>query len=199
MSKENFILHDEFSKPLIEKDFIKAKKEYIEYLKKYPFSIKDAKDIFDLIQNVKRSPQDIGPYKNISVFEALNRIGTDLVLLSGAAIMFNGDKYPSIKLRTIKLNMGTTRGIDCIIETMDNRVIFGEAFNAAKSFCKEKMRQAIHSLAKVTNKPPCEAFIFINEEMETTIAKYRENNKVEKFYPQIDFITVFCNTKTLNP
>jgi len=184
MSKDNFILHDIFNIPLSKKEFEVAKKSYLKTLEENNYSIKNASNIYELINNIKRTPQKVGPYQNISVFEALNRIGSDLVLLSGATALFN-NKLEGIKPEKIHLKMGTTHGFDFEVFLKNGKVVYGEAFNAAESFCKHKMRQAIHKLTANNAK---EGIIFVNEAVKPVIEKYvnkkeyRSKTKIYKIY-----------------
>jgi len=172
MEKDNFILYDSFNKALSKDEFEQAKAAYLSLLTENKYAIKNADTIYDLIDNIKRTPEKVGPYKNISVFEALNRIGSDLVLLSGATILFKNE-VEGIEPQKIHLKMGTTHGFDFEVILKDNKKIFGEAFNAAESFCKFKMRQAIHKLIdKNPDVNAKEGIVFINAEVKETIEKY---------------------------
>ena len=111
MNKDNFILHNIFNSPLSGDEFEGAKIAYLKTLEENNYSIKKASNIYELINNIKRTPEKVGPYCNISVFEALNRIGSDLVLLSGTAKLFQ-EEVEGIKPIKIHLKMGTTHGFD---------------------------------------------------------------------------------------
>ena len=194
MSKEKFLLHDDFKDPLNKTDFIEAKKLYRQSIIDNDYEIKATKDIFQLIQNIKRSPEKIGPYQHMSVFEALNRIGSDLVLLSGAENLFKCEVQP----QKILLRMGNTQGFDFEVIYEGNKIVYGEAFNAASSFCKNKMRQAIH---KLIDKNPDEkansAFIFINEEMKDLLEKYSNRKEAEK-RTNFKIQKIYCSTNLIN-
>lgn len=189
MSKDIFILYDEFNEALSQEKFEKAKSAYLKSLEDNSYSIKNASNIYELINNIKRTPEKVGPYQNISVFEALNRIGSDLVLISGAEKLFKGD-LKGIKPQSIQLKMGTTHGFDFEVTLEDGKVVYGEAFNAAESFCKHKMRQAIH---KLIDKNPVadaqECIVFINEEVKTLIEKYVNKKEINS---QIKVHRVYC-------
>jgi len=155
------------------------------------YAIKNADTIYDLIDNIKRTPEKVGPYKDISVFEALNRIGSDLVLLSGATLLFNGE-IKGIVPKNIHLKMGTTHGFDFEVILKDDKKILGEAFNAAESFCKFKMRQAIHKLIdKNPDVNSKEGIVFINAEVKNTIEKY-ENTKEANANANFKIHRVYC-------
>ncbi len=150
-----------------------ARIAYLQSLEQNKYAIKHTATIYELIDSVKRSPEKIGPYQNISVFEALNRIGSDLVLLAGATKLFAGE-IPTIKPEKIHLKMGTTHGFDFEVHVKDSKPIKGEAFNAALTFCGQKMRQAIHKLLKEEAE---EAIIFINESARPVIENYRNTQE----------------------
>jgi len=189
MSKDKFLLHEKFKNPLNKEEFIEAKKLYLEFITTNEYEIKATKDIFQLIQNIKRSPEKIGPYQNMSVFEALNRIGSDLVLLSGAEKLFTSEIPPE----NILLRMGNTQGFDFEVLYKGNKKVYGEAFNAAKSFCKHKMRQAIDKLVdKNPDKKATSAIIFINEEMKGFLENYK-NKKETKNEKTIKIQKIYCN------
>lgn len=143
-----------------------------------------------MIQFVKRHKQQVGPYIKISVFEALNRIGSDLVLLSGATKLFNGE-LDGIKPETIQLRMGAIRGFDFEVTLKNKKVLYGEAFNAAESFCKEKMRQTIHKLIDDNpDKKAKEGIVFINEEVKSVIENYANKKEINS---KIIIHKVYCN------
>ena len=177
MNKENFLLYKQFKDPISKDDFLIAKQLYLDALEENPYAMIKHKDIYELITNIKRSPGKIGPYQDISVFEALNRIGSDLVLLSGTTKIFNGDTEINVPAK-IQLRMGNTHGFDFEVHTKSKGKIYGEAFNAAESFCKSKMRDAIHKLMKNNpDKKAKHAIVFINQEVEDIIENYK--NKYE--------------------
>ncbi len=177
MKGENFILHDTFNKPLLKNELAEATLLYLNLLKENKYAIKNSSTIYELIESIKRTPENIGPYQHISVFEALNRIGSDLVLLSGAAELFvKGINRKEIQ--KIHLKMGNIRGFDLEVFLTDGNVIYGEAFNASPSFCKEKMRQAIIKLMDQNpDKNASEVIVFINEEVESILKGFISKNE----------------------
>lgn len=199
MSKSNkFILHDIFNEPLNEEAFNNAKKEYLKSIKENVFSLPSSNNILEQIKLVKRTPQIIGPYKELTVFETLNRIGSDLVLLSGAQQLFTGI-IKDIKPKTIQLNMGNKSGFDFIVTTINNEVINGEAFNAAASFAKVKMRQTIDKLTKdIVIHKSNKTIIFCNSDIKAIIKEYK-NQKEKEVLETSDFIIhkVFCDYENL--
>ena len=178
--KETFTLSETFDKDLDKKSFAKAKKVYCNSIRENDFSILEDKNLVTLIKTIKRQPDIIGPYIDLTPFEVLNRIGSDLVLLAGAEKLFNNE-VPSIIPLTIKLNMGNKAGEDITIRTEDH-IIYGEAFNAAPSFCKTKMRQSIDKIfegfdkGKFTEK---QAVVFYNADVESEIRDYKNQKEIK--------------------
>jgi hypothetical protein len=193
MNKENFLMYDDFINLLTHNEFILAREKYFYYLGKNKPKIENSENIFKLIENVKRSPVEIGPYQKISVFEALNRIGSDLVLLAGAEKLFiegiSGKKPSKILLR-----MSTIRGYDYEAHFENKMVIYGEAFNASPSFCNEKMRQAIKKHIDDKKK---EGVVFVNEEVKGIIEKYLKENHKLKENPDFKIHPIYCKTKII--
>ena len=111
MKEHKFTLHNDFLEELTISKFNDVKASYIKNLIENKPYFNNTDSIFELIDQVKRNPTNIGPYKDISVFEALNRIGSDLVLLRGAELLFTkglNNKFPE----SILLRMGNTKGFD---------------------------------------------------------------------------------------
>lgn len=183
-------MYEDFANPISNAEFTKAKKKYFEYLSFYKPEIKSAETIFDLIENVKRSPVEIGPYKNISVFEALNRIGSDLVLLDGTEKLFTEGLEKNIPSK-VHLRMSTIKGYDFEVHFEGKDIIYGEAFNASRSFCNTKMRQALDKFIKDEKKV---GIVFVNEEVSDTITKYLNNNNRLKAHPAFKLYPIFCKT-----
>lgn len=191
--KETFILSKLFDKALNKEAFYKAKAAYCKTILENDFSIVQSKNLVNLIKTIKRSPDIIGPYKDLTPFEVLNRIGSDLVLLAGAEKLFNNE-ISSIDPETIKLNMGNKAGADISILTIEGELIYGEAFNAAASFCKAKMRQSInkiydgfdgkeHSLSQ--------SVVFYNSDVENILSTYK--NKRELSQPDFIIHKIACD------
>lgn len=193
MNKDNFLLYDNFNKALSEQEFELAKAAYMNLLAENKYCMKETHTIYELIESIKRTPEKIGPYQNISVFEALNRIGSDLVLLSGATQLFK-EELKGIKPQSIHLKMGSTRGFDFEVFLNDKKVIYGEAFNAAESFCKEKMRQAIIKLIDNKDGKTNSAIVFVNDDVKNTLEKYIKGNHQLQKNPEFELNIIYCTT-----
>ena len=174
MSK--FTLHEYFCQPLTYAEFQIAKQKYFESIDNNNFRLSASGNVREIIQSVKRENCSIGPYQNLSVFEILNRIGSDLVLLSGVEKLFRHE-IATIKPLTILICMGNIAGFDLIIKTEDGEIINGEAFNAAMSFCKKKMRHTIAKLLKPHNVQTTKrAVILVNSDVKDALIAYKNLN-----------------------
>ena len=71
----------------------------------------------------------------------------------------------------ILLRMGNTKGFDFEVY-FGKTISYGEAFNAAESFCKDKMRQAIHKLIEKNPDPNAtEGIVFVNDDVKDVLKK----------------------------
>jgi hypothetical protein len=197
MKKNNkkavFELSEYFDYPLTKTEFKIAKQLYIEKITNSSFSFSPTSNIIELLKLVKRNEVEIGPYKGLTVFESLNRIGSDLVLLTGAERLFNNE-IEGIYPETIELKLGNKAGFDIVVKTMDGKTIYGEGYNVAKSFCKFKTRQTIDKFEKSDNvKSSKKAIILINKDVETEIREYK-NKKTENLKNKngLEIVYVFC-------
>jgi hypothetical protein len=119
----------------------KLKVKYWDSLKRNPFPPppKSGTSI-EMIKYFKRNDNEslnnIGPYFGISVFEAANRIASDLVIINGVLQLINDKKEPFDSIFTIRLgNKHVPNKGDFTINGKE-----GEAFNVASSFYKIKLR-----------------------------------------------------------
>ena len=199
MSKKTFELHSDFSEALSKSQFEIAKEKYLKEIEKNQYAIREANSIFELIENTKRSPETIGPYKDISFFEAINRIASDFVLLSGATMLFEG-KIAEIKPERILLRLGNAKGYDFEVTLADGSTIMGEAFNAAPSFCKTKLNQAISKFATLKRFPKSiqsqpdkidtsRGIVFMNESVQDICTKHLQRKNSD---PDFKLHEVYC-------
>ena len=127
---------DNIKKPQLEQ--LKAK--YWEYMEAYPFPKPPAEGrSIDMIKYFKRTVANeihqIGPYSGISVFEAANRIASDLVIINGVLQLLKDGKEPVDAVITVRL--GNKHVKDRGDFTINNKE--GEAFNVAASFYSGKL------------------------------------------------------------
>ena len=132
---------------------IALQKEYYSLLKNKFQPPPAGGDCIKMIHYLKRKDEDnpvkIGPYENITPFEAANRIASDLVIIKGLLQLIIQEKISS--KATFTLRLGTKhekqKG-DFSIKT--NRGCYeGEAFNVAPSFYKDKLNQTLSKWRKI--------------------------------------------------
>lgn len=125
-------------------DLLTLKREYYTSLADNLFPKPPVKpSTIQMIKYLKRKNAEnvnkIGPYENITVFEAANRIGSDLVLINGIIqLIEDGHEHPDSR---ITLLLGTRhlkgKGDFWINEKQ------GEAFNVAESFYQSKLDKTL--------------------------------------------------------
>lgn len=103
-------------------------------------------DFFDMIKHFKRKvenePISIGPYKNITPFEAANRIASDLVIINGL-IQLVHDKKLENALFTLRLGTTHVKDKGDFTIKIGMEEFEGEAFNVAPSFLKAKLNKTL--------------------------------------------------------
>lgn len=155
---------------------------YKQSLIDYPITQLTANDSFEFIHQVKRVKWQIGPYKNLTVFEIANRIYSDLVVLEGAQKVFENPKAFQLEdVLDINLLLSNISGYDLTIRTSAGKV-HGEAFNVAPSFFKGKIRTCIKKLEK--DDEVNRALLFFNsdaisdqKQLETYMMGQKEKNE----------------------
>jgi hypothetical protein len=117
--------------------------EYLASIETIGASILGLKGI-PLIAELKRGKAGVGPYPNVSVFEAANRIMTDLVILNGVRWLLENRVFP---FDSYVVEYGHENNNDFDIEaTADGRKLIGEAFNVAPSFFQGKKSSMLNKL-----------------------------------------------------
>ncbi|OHT43415.1 hypothetical protein [Flavobacterium tructae] len=154
---------------------------YFKLLSDNPFPISpNSGNFYEMIQYLKRKdetlPVKIGTYENITLFEAANRIASDLVIINGLIQLVEEQK--EFEKATFTLRLGTThvknKG-DFTIHT-ENGDLEGEAFNVAPSFLENKLRKTLDKWKKGPESSVLR-YIFVNAEAFV----YRENVKVDEW------------------
>lgn len=141
-------------KELFYPQLLQLRREYIKEIKENNFITPKNLDTIGLIKHLKRDLFKIGPWENITTFEAANRIASDLVLLKGLEELIENDFKARFNIR-VKVFLGNshdkTNPGDFIIYD-GNNVWRGEAFNVAPSFYKEKLRKTRRAWENRPNK-----------------------------------------------
>ena len=117
--------------------------EYHDSIKNLGLPSSDMKGV-TLFNYLKREPIGAGPYPECTMFEASNRIMTDLVILKGVRWLINSKEIP---LSEFHVEFGNSDNNPHDITAQENGVKFcGEAFNVAKSFFTGKKGKSLKKL-----------------------------------------------------
>ena len=193
-AKENFTLYQEFKQPLDKTQFEAAKKKYLASLVTKPFKKLEGSTL-EIINLGKRKARCFGPYRNLSYFEILNRVASDLVMLEGTTKLFNGE-VAAIKPKTILLKLGNQGGADIEIQLKDGSRVYGEAFNASQSLAKIKMRHALKIIIErilKQNLKVKKGVVFYNAEINHVLKNI--SNNLEKDNQDIDIVRLSCKIR----
>ncbi len=99
-----------------------------------------------LLTALKREAVGIGPYPNVTLFEAANRIMTDLVILYGVRWLLNDRVFP-FDSYTVEYGHGNKQGLN-VRASANGRTLIGEAFNVAPSFFQIKKSAMLRKLRR---------------------------------------------------
>jgi len=95
--------------------------------------------------NLKRGKVGTGPYPEVSMFEAANRIMTDIVILRGIKWLIKSSRTPFTEFR-VEYGNEDKHSHDITAENCGIRMA-AEAFNVAPSFFQTKKRLSTKKLA----------------------------------------------------
>lgn len=99
-----------------------------------------------LFMALKREKLVGGPYPGVSLFEAANRIMSDLVILKGIAALLQSDLFP-FSSYIVEFGNEDENGFD-IRASSGSASLVGEAFNVAPSFFQTKKSSALKKLRR---------------------------------------------------
>jgi hypothetical protein len=138
-------------------------------------------NLFDLLKKLKREKIGRGPYPEVSIFEASNRIMTDLVILFGIKKILLGE-VPTLKEFTnFKVEFGNeNNNPHDIISKKGSKYLAGEAFNVAPSFFQGKKSSSIKKLIN-SNPPPDYLILLCNDDSHKPVIK----TKIQKHSVEI--------------
>lgn len=97
-----------------------------------------------LLKALKRDALAEGPYPGVTLFEAANRVMTDLVILHGVAGLLREQVFPFTSYR-VEFGHENHNEFD-IQASANNFKLIGEAFNVALSFFGNKKGSALKKL-----------------------------------------------------
>lgn len=100
----------------------------------------------ELFTILKRNFINEGPYPNVTIFEAANRIMTDLTILFGLRKLFEG-AIPDINFNEYSVEFGNENQAENDISAKNNgQKLIGEAFNVSKAFFQIKKSKALKKM-----------------------------------------------------
>jgi len=108
---------------------------YVASVEEIENSLGDHK-VLDLLRVLKREAVGAGPYPHVTMFEAANRISSDLVILYGVKWLLDNDIFPFERYE-VEYGNEDKNGFD-ICAAGNGRALAGEAFNVAPSFFQTK-------------------------------------------------------------
>jgi len=116
---------------------------YLELVEKVGNPVANFKGL-RLLQALKREAVERGPYPTVTLFEAANRIMSDLVILCGVKWLLDNNVFP---FGTYTVEYGNEHRNPFDIEaTGDGKKLIGEAFNVAPSFFQTKKTSMLKKL-----------------------------------------------------
>lgn len=97
-----------------------------------------------LFRTLKRKTIGIGPYPGVTLFEAANRIMTDLVILYGVKWLLENETFP-FESYLVEFGNDDKNDHDILADNSHEKLI-GEAFNVAPSFFQGKKASMLKKL-----------------------------------------------------
>lgn len=151
---------------------------YKELLSEIPLSISGS-NILEFITSLKRTKINKGPYPNVTLFEAANRIMTDLVILYGVKQLLDG-VIPEFKFNDYMVELGNENNNGYDIQARNGkRILIGEAFNVAQSFFQGKKTAMIKKLREDKEKNTMLLLLFNADAVKDN---YKPNLGENEFY-----------------
>ena len=150
-------------------------------------------DILVFIDSLKRKPLGYGPYPKVSLFEASNRIMSDLIVLFGVRQLLNQGTvgHNRLPFREYVVHLGVEGGSDLEAAAEGQRLI-GEAFNVAPSLFQKKNRDMKKKLLQSVNRADYRLIIF-NADAVRSSDHYIEKSEKDMLYLPVDVWVERCN------
>jgi hypothetical protein len=118
-----------------------------------------------LLEALKREVVGAGPYPAVTLFEAANRIMTDLVILYGVRWLLRQTVFP-FDTYTVEYGNDDKKGFD-IQAASKGLTLIGEAFNVAPSFFQVKKGAMLRKLREPTAKADFKIIMFNHDAVTT--------------------------------
>ncbi len=141
-----------------------------------------------LLESLKRDKVGVGPYPDVTLFEAENRIMSDLVILHGVKWLLETEHFP---FNAYKVQLGHENIGKFDIEANNGRdTLAGEAFNVASSFFQIK-KSAM--LAKLRREAPNHTYRIIMVNHDAVNETYQPKVKSGEQYIFVNVGTTSCD------
>jgi len=137
-----------------------------------------------LIQALKREAVEAGPYPKVTLFEAANRIMSDLVILYGVRWLLDNNVFP-FGTYTVQYGIDDKNAFD-IQATSDGKKLIGEAFNVAPSFFQTKKTSVLKKLRQRDVSADYKIIMFNHDAVERS---YKPKPKNNEFFVFVQVLT----------
>lgn len=128
----------------------------------------------ELFIALKRKHLNEGPYPGVTLFEAANRIMSDLVILHGVRSLLTTRRFPFDEYR-VELGHENNNAFD-IMANNGTEELVGEAFNVSGKFFASKKNSSLKKIREKSVSPDFKIIMFNQEAVSNTYTpKLREN------------------------
>lgn len=139
----------------------------------------------ELFHHLKRVNVNSGPYPDVSLFEAINLIMTDLVLFKGIKWLLTNKTFPFDEY-TVQLGSKHNKQYDIVAECCGVELI-GESFNVSPSFFQSKKHAMLKKIRNSTFQPKYK-LIISNSDAKKSLS-YKPRLMESEFFLFIDVAT----------
>lgn len=142
-----------------------------------------------LLSALKREVVGAGPYPNVTLFEAANRIMTDLVMLNGVRWLLKHEVFP-FRSYTVEYGHGN-EGEHDIVAGGGGKTLIGEVFNVAPSLFSMKRSKTLKKL-RASNTKADYRVILVNHD--AVAPAYAPKPMPGEYYVFVNVDTGECRT-----
>ncbi|MGO8747492.1 MAG: hypothetical protein ACLQNE_16080 [Thermoguttaceae bacterium] len=146
-----------YSKTLCNSNIDQTLKDYVAEVEHLGESVASLRG-FQLFEALKRDIVGTGPYPKVTLFEAANRVMTDLVILYGVRWLLKHHVFP-FDTYVVEYGNDDEQGFD-IQASSDTSALIGEAFNVAPSFFQGKKGSMLKKLRQSTARADFKLIMF---------------------------------------
>lgn len=144
-----------------------------------------------LIEALKRKRVESGPYPHVTIFEAANRIMSDLVILHGVKCLLAASTFPFDAYK-VELGHENNNEFD-IMASNGKETLVGEAFNVASSFFATKKNAALKKLRNKSRAPTYQILMFNHDAVKNS---YKPKPKAGEY---LVFVDISASTTRMVP